>query len=101
MKDFSEDIVTFLNEHPLISVNALEKDAKMPKNSLTQAMTGQRKISFKYVFGIFGIIQNYGFKDYGEAKIKEVWDDLKSNSKPIDKKKFLKELSEKREAKRK
>ena len=101
MKDFSEDIVAFLKEHPLISVHGLEKKAGMPKNSLTQAVAGTRKIPFDYIFRLFTEIGLYGFKDYSKIKNKEVWEELKKHSKPIDKEEFLKILAEKRAGKRK
>lgn len=68
--DQGQQIIDFIKQHPLISVNGLEKLAEMPKNTLTQAVRGTRKIPVGYWHKLHEILIDYGY-NLGEETSKE------------------------------
>jgi hypothetical protein len=55
------DLVAYIKSRPLISVNALEKQAEMPKNVLTQAVRGTRNVPEHYWHKLNSILIDYGY----------------------------------------
>ncbi|MDE3248674.1 MAG: hypothetical protein KGO82_08450 [Bacteroidota bacterium] len=54
------EIITWLNQHPLIKVNALEKAAGVPSGALDKAMKGNRPLPEKYIVALIDVLQHYG-----------------------------------------
>lgn len=57
----SEKIIAFLNIHPLISINALEKQIGMTQSTIGQVKYG-RKIPKKFIVPCCELLKDYGMK---------------------------------------
>jgi hypothetical protein len=57
----SEQITTFLKEHPLISQRGLETACKLPIGTIRLAMAGFRPIPSKHIVIIVEELRKYGF----------------------------------------
>jgi len=60
MKPHSKRLCDFLKSHPFISLNALEKELKMPQGTLWKAMNDKRNIPVRYIFPMIYILADYG-----------------------------------------
>lgn len=62
----SQKLITWLNAHPLISVNKLEELAGCPKGTIRQALKPingvDRSIPEKWILSIVKELKKYGFK---------------------------------------
>lgn len=56
----TESIIKFLKEHPLISINGLEKDCKLSQGTISKAVKGERRIKDKNVKKIAEELGKYG-----------------------------------------
>lgn len=59
----NEQIIDFLKDHHLISVEGLERYLGIPHKTITQAMAGTRQIPKKYHEEIIKHLRNYGWDD--------------------------------------
>lgn len=60
--DISEQIADFLKTHPLLSLNALEKELSIPQGSLSRAIVNETVIPPKHHWGLIKALASYGFK---------------------------------------
>lgn len=58
----SDEIISFLKSHPLISVAGLEKQLDIPDSTIRQATTGAREIPHKHLFPVVSLLAGYGLK---------------------------------------
>lgn len=59
----TQKVLLFLKEHPLISVNALEKQCKIPRSTIDKVRRG-RKMPRKHMSGLVEVLKMYGFNEY-------------------------------------
>ena len=57
-----DKILKFLKDHPLISINGLEKKCKMPRDCIYKVKTGQRKMPTKHLSKLVEVLKEYGYK---------------------------------------
>lgn len=60
MKRKEINIVEWLKDHPLISLNALEKECGLPQSALSKAINGHQKLSEKHHETLYVALQKYG-----------------------------------------
>jgi len=58
----SDNIVQFLKEHPLINVNALERECNLAQGVISKALNGKRTIAGSSVPAIIAVLESYGLK---------------------------------------
>lgn len=63
-KSKSQEIVSFLQSHPLISINALEKMCNIPQSTIGKALSGAREIPLIHIENLENILKPYGFKPF-------------------------------------
>lgn len=59
-KSKSQSIIEFLQSHPLISVNALEKMCNIPQSTINKAFSGSREIPDVHINNLEAILKKYG-----------------------------------------
>lgn len=64
-ENYSNQIVEFLKNHSLISINSLEKELNIPQSTIGQALNGSRVLPLKFMWPITCKLIQYGFKPFG------------------------------------
>lgn len=62
---YSDQIISFLESHPAISVNRVEKDLKIPRSTLVLNRAKERGIPKKHIFPLICYLADYGLKING------------------------------------
>lgn len=57
-----ENVLLWLKEHDLISINRLEKKVGIPQRSLSKAIAGIRDLPLKYHSDLITELKKYGYK---------------------------------------
>ena len=56
----NEKIVKFLKERPALSLNQLEKDAKLPQSLLSKVLKEKRVLNESHLKKLIPVLQRYG-----------------------------------------
>lgn len=62
----SEKILKYLKSRPSISIQILEKECKIPLQSIAKAMVGVRVIPSEHCEKIIAVLRKYGYKNKSE-----------------------------------
>lgn len=54
-------IIKFLKEHPLIAIQKLEKECKIPLTTINQVVSGKRGLPEAYITPLEDVLKNYGY----------------------------------------
>ncbi len=57
----NDKIVKYLLEHPALSLNQLEKEAKLPQSLLSKVTKGKRKLNESHLDKVIPVLKRYGF----------------------------------------
>ncbi len=67
-----ETLLKFLKRRSAISVATLEREAGLPKNTLSGVMSGTRNLSEKHLLALFPIVTQYGFSNEAFEKARVI-----------------------------
>lgn len=59
--NMTEKILAWLADHPAISINKIEQEARLPASTIGQAKNG-RGIPEKHIATLVAVLKKYGFK---------------------------------------
>lgn len=55
------DIIDWLRDHPLLSLNAIEKQLDLPQGTLSKALKGSRDLPVKHQSPLAELLKSYGY----------------------------------------
>lgn len=64
-----EEVLAFFRQMPAVSSTVVEKEAGLPKSTLSKALVGDRTLNDKHLKALTPVLQQYGFKKNRKARI--------------------------------
>lgn len=67
-----DTLLKFLKRHSAISIATLEREAQLPKNTLSGVMGGSRNLNEKHLIDLYPIVTRYGFNQEAFEKARVI-----------------------------
>lgn len=66
----NEKVVEFFQKNPALSVSVIEKEAELPKSTLSKALSGNRHLNEKHLNSLEPVLVRYGLSSHTHTKAK-------------------------------